>query len=146
MRALAGRARRPGTGRTGAAVLALGAPLLLGCAESVRPVLGGLKIGMRGGAFRTPVLESESLPFTYPRDAWERGIGGETTLRIHITRRGRVDSAYVVRSSGHRSLDSAAVAGALELRYRPARQGEERVDVWAILPVRYPLPERAGEP
>lgn len=117
--------------------------VLTACADTVRPVLGGLKVGTTAESFRMPTLESERLPFRYPGDAWDRGIGGETVLRIHITRRGTVDSVRVVRSSGHRSLDSAAVAGALELRYRPARYGEKPVEVWGILPVRYPMPAEA---
>ena len=125
--------------------VALGLALLsLGCADTVRPVLGGLRIGGAGGPFRMPVLENEELPFGYPADAWAQGIGGETVLRIHISERGAVDSVRIVQSSGHSSLDSAAVAGALKLRYRPARQGDDEVGVWGTLPVRYPMPEKAG--
>lgn len=130
---------------------ARGAPLLLlglglatmGCSEAVRPVLGGLKIGAAAGPFHMPVLDSDELPFQYPADAWERGVGGETLLKIHIGASGWVDSVYIARSSGHYSLDSAAVAGARLLHYRPARHGDEAVAVWGYLPVRYPMPERA---
>ncbi len=66
-------------------------------------------------------------------------------LKIHIAASGFVDSVYVARSSGHGSLDSAAVAGARLLHYRPARHGDEPVAVWGYLPVRYPMPERAVE-
>ncbi|MGH7540484.1 MAG: energy transducer TonB [Gemmatimonadota bacterium] len=113
-----------------------------GCADTVRPVLGGLKIGAGAGPFHMPVLQNEAPPFEYPRDAWERGVGGETTLKIHIATTGWVDTVRIARSSGDASLDSAAVAGARLLRYRPARQGDEPVAVWAYLPIRYPLPER----
>ena len=124
--------------------LALAGMLTLGgCADTVRPVLGGLKIGNAKGPFHVPVLETEPLPFEYPVDAWEQGVGGETVLKIHIAAHGGVDSVRVEKSSGHAALDSAAVAGALRLRYRPARQGEEAVGVWGYLPVRYPMPETA---
>ncbi len=116
-----------------------------GCVETVRPVLGGLKIGAAAGPFHMPVLDSEELPFEYPVDAWETGVGGETLLKIHISAAGFVDSVHVTKSSGHGSLDSAAVAGARMLRYRPARHGDEAVSVWGYLPVRYPMPERAAE-
>lgn len=115
-----------------------------GCADTVTPVLGGLKVGTSGGSFHMPVLESDRLPFRYPPEAWRDGVGGETRVRIHIDRRGRVDSAYVVESSGHAALDSAALAGARKLEYRPARQGDRPVAVWAVLPVRYPMPAEAG--
>ena len=116
------------------------------CSESMRPVLGGLAVGEKGSAFHMPKLLNEKLPFEYPQDAWASGIGGETVLRLRISTAGTVDSVAVEETSGHRSLDSAAVAGAHRLRYEPARQGERPVPVWATLPVRYPMPERNGEP
>lgn len=131
---------------SGALVLLLSLPLLGGCADTISPVLGGLKIGMSGGSFHMPVLLNEKLPFEYPRSAWREGVGGETRLRIHISREGTVDSAFVLQSSGNTALDSAALAGVRRLRYRPARQGENAVAVWAILPVRYPMPEKVEEP
>lgn len=124
------------------AALLASAPLLAGCADTMTPVVGGLRVGVSGGSFHVPVLRNERLPFRYPAEAWRERVGGETRLRIHIDREGRVDSAYVVKSSGHPALDSAALAGARDLRYRPARRGEEPVAVWAVLPVRYPMPER----
>lgn len=126
---------------------ALACLLLLGCSETVRPVLGGLKIGGASTSFQMPVMENERPPFDYPRDAWRARIGGETVLKIHIGADGGVDSVYVQRTSGHRGLDSAAVAGARRLRYRPALQEGEPVGVWATLPVRYPMPSTAeGRP
>lgn len=122
---------------------ALLALALGGCADTIRPALGGLKIGAASGPFHMPVLENEELPFEYPRDAWERGVGGETILKIHIATTGWVDTVRVAKTSGDAVLDSAAVAGARLLRYRPARQGDEPVAVWGYLPVRYPMPERA---
>ncbi|MEJ2310966.1 MAG: energy transducer TonB [Gemmatimonadales bacterium] len=130
-------------GRLGLCVLGV---LLAGCSETMRPVLGGLAVGEQGSAFHMPTLLNEQLPFEYPQDAWASRIGGETVLRIRISTAGAVDSVAVQKTSGHRSLDSAAVAGARELRYKPARQGERSVPVWATLPVRYPMPERNGEP
>ena len=121
---------------------ALAAP---GCADTVRPVLGGLKIGPAAdGPFVMPVLTNEELPFDYPQDAWRRGVGGQTVLKIHIASSGTVDTVAIAESSGDRTLDSAAVEGALRLRYEPARRGDETVSVWAYLPVKYPMPEVAG--
>ncbi len=129
------------------AAVALALTLLpASCAEGVRPVIGGLKIGSATQSFHMPVLEEQKLPIEYPRDAWAAGVGGEVLLRIRITEQGAVDSVLVVRSAGHRSLDSAAVAGALKLRYRPARQGKEAVAVWGTLPVRFPMPEGVPSP
>lgn len=133
-------------GRGAALAAALALPILTGCADTVSPVLGGLRLGVRSGSFRVPVMQNQQSPFDYPDQAWQARIGGETRLRIHIATDGTVDSAYVLDSSGYPVLDSAALAGARRLRYRPARQGDRPVAVWAILPVRYPLPEEVHEP
>jgi len=129
------------------ATLAMLAAALLsatGCADTIRPVLGGLRIGpAAGGPFVMPSLVNEESPFEYPSDAWESGVGGETVLRIHIASNGVVDTVAVAETSGDRALDSASVAGARLLHYRPARRGDERVAVWAYLPVRYPMPGSA---
>lgn len=129
--------------RAGAVVALAAAAGLAGCAESMNPMPGALQVGARGEAFRVPALRTERAPFRYPDRAWREGVGGEVRLRIHIDRTGEVDSAYVLESSGHPALDSAALADARRLRYRPARRGSEAVGVWAVLPVRYPMPEKA---
>ncbi len=135
---------------SGGALVAMGAAAALlsttaSCADTVRPVLGGLKIGPAiEGPFVMPALLNDRLPFEYPEDAWIRGVGGETLLRIHIASTGYVDSVAVARSSGDRALDSASIAGARLLRYRPARRGDMPVAVWGFLPIRYPLPETAA--
>lgn len=131
----------PGAGRRAPAAAVLAAAVvLIGCSESLTPMPGELRLGVRGESFRMPSLLNERLPFRYPERAWREGVGGEVRLKIHITREGTVDSAYVVRSTGHSALDSAALADAGRLRYRPARRGDEPVAVWAELPVRYPMP------
>jgi protein TonB len=130
----------------GASAIGVLLTLATGCSETIRPALGGLVIGERGDAFHMPTLLNEQLPFEYPTDAWRDRIGGETVLRLRISSDGIVDSITVERSSGYRSLDSAAVAGATELRYKPARQGERPVPVWATLPIQYPMPERSDPP
>lgn len=142
---------RPGPGRRAGwaawtpAALLLAAPVATGCADAVQPALGGLTIGRPGEAFQMPVMENEAPPFGYPDAAWESGRSGTVVLRIHIDRSGEVDSSYVKESSGAAALDSAARTDARRLRFRPARQGEEPVDVWATLPVRYPAPDPPEE-
>ncbi|MFB6240095.1 MAG: energy transducer TonB [Gemmatimonadota bacterium] len=133
--------RRPAWPAWTPAALLLLAPAATGCSDAVEPALGGLTIGRPDAAFQMPVMENEETPFGYPDAAWEAGQSGVVVLRIHIDPAGAVDSSYVKRSSGVPALDSAARADARRLRFRPARQGEDPVDVWATLPVRYPSPE-----
>jgi protein TonB len=111
-----------------------------GCVDTVNPGRAGLRLGLEEGPLRPPAA-TESGVFEFPRSAWEKGIGGTTVLKILIAADGTVDSAIVLESSGYRPLDSAAVANAGKLRYRPAEQGGEAVPIWGRLPVIYPLPE-----
>jgi TonB family protein len=81
-------------------------------------------------------LTAES-PFEFPISLWDEGIEGETLLMVHVTTLGEVDSTYVKVSSGYAEFDSAAVAGARELRFAPGRKGEKRIDRWVGLPVKF---------
>lgn len=76
-------------------------------------------------------------PVEYPLEMWDQDVEGETLLRVRVTDTGGVDSIEVATSSGYDSLDSAAVAGVRKLRFRPARRGDERIEVWAEIPVHF---------
>lgn len=115
---------------------------LAGCADTVNPNRGGLRLGLEDGPLRPPAA-IEGDVFEYPRSAWEAGIGGTTVLKIRIDTDGTVDSTIVLQSSGDPILDSAAVANSAKLRYRPAEQAGEPVPIWGRLPVIYPLPGEA---
>ena len=127
---------------TGGARILLACTCVAGCADTVNPGRAGLRLGLEEGPLRPPAA-LEADVFEFPRSAWEQGIGGTTVLKIMIAADGTVDSAIVLVSSGFRPLDSAAVANAAKLRYRPAEQGGEAVPIWGRLPVIYPLPEEA---
>lgn len=118
----------------------------MGCAEDSGPEVGALRVDqLREGGLVMPVLESAPSPaFPYPAEALEEGAGGDILLRIRITDAGRVDSVAVVTSSGHAVLDSAAVAGARHLRYRPAQHRGAPTAIWAQLPITYPVPASGG--
>ncbi len=114
--------------------------VVAGCADTVNPALGGLKIGVQNAPLRPPERLDETHPFEFPTGAWSQGAGGTTVLKLLISAEGTVDSTFVLQSSGHPDLDSAAVANARRLLYRPARQGGQPVAIWGRLPVIYPLP------
>lgn len=87
------------------------------------------------------------VPIEYPLSLWDQDVEGETLLRVRVTDRGRVDSVEVVASSGHEAFDSAAIDGALQLRFEPARREGKRIAVWAQVPVRFskdPRPPGGG--
>lgn len=113
---------------------------LSGCADTINPVLGRLSLGRDAGPLKPPVRVDQGR-FAYPEEAWEDRVGGTVWLRLHITAVGRVDSVTVLESSGNATLDSAARADGLSLRFAPAESGGEPVSVWAHLEVIYPLPQ-----
>jgi len=77
------------------------------------------------------------VPIEYPLELWDQDIEGKTLLKVRVDDMGRVDSAVVVESSGHPAFDSAAMRGAKELRFAPARKDGERITVWARVPVHF---------
>ena len=87
------------------------------------------------------------VPIEYPIHMWDQDMEGETLLRVRVDDTGGVDSVEVVESSGHPPFDSAALEGARDLRFSPARQGGKRIEVWAHVPIRFskrPRPDTLG--
>lgn len=73
----------------------------------------------------------------YPLELWDQDVEGRTLLRVRVDEVGRVDSAVVLQSSGYPAFDSAALEGARSMRFEPAKKGEERIPVWARVPVHF---------
>lgn len=99
------------------------------------------------GEVEQPAPLYGDVPIDYPLRLWDQGMEGETLLRVRVTDTGQVDSVEVVESSGEPAFDSAAVNGAKELRFRPARRDGKRIEVWAKVPVHFskrPRPDTLG--
>ncbi|MGD2121532.1 MAG: energy transducer TonB [Gemmatimonadota bacterium] len=90
-----------------------------------------------GAAVEEPSPLYGEVPIEYPIDLWDADVEGETVLRVRVTEEGGVDSVEVVETSGYPAFDSAAVRGALQLRYSPARRNGRRISVWARVPVQF---------
>ncbi len=95
-----------------------------------------------------PVMLNRELPFRYPLSLWTTRVQGNVILRIHIDSAGVVvpDSTIVVESSGFQPLDSAAVKGSEELRFRPALLRGRPMALSIQLPVFFRHPEAAPLP
>lgn len=76
-------------------------------------------------------------PVEYPLELWDRDVEGSTLVRVLVNEEGGVDSVVVEEGSGHAALDSAAVKGALSMRFEPARKEGEPLRVWARVPVHF---------
>jgi TonB family protein len=90
-----------------------------------------------------PVLVSAELPFHYPAALYARRVQGNVTLKLFIDRDGHVvaESTKVDEPSGYSALDSAAVTGARELKFVPAKLRGEAVPVSLLFPVYFRHPE-----
>ena len=90
-----------------------------------------------------PSLLNAELPFRYPAALYARRVQGNVTLKIFIDRNGRVatDSTTVDEPSGYPALDSAALLGASELRFVPAKAHGEAIPVSILFPVYFRHPE-----
>mgnify|MGYP001817601615 CR=1 FL=1 len=101
-------------------------------------VLAGLASACGDGEMvENPTPLYGEVPIEYPVDLWDADVEGETLLRVRVTEEGGVDSVEVVEASGYPAFDSAAVRGALQLRYNPARRNGRRISVWARVPVQF---------
>jgi TonB family protein len=99
------------------------------------------------GEVEQPAPLYGDVPIDYPLQLWDQGMEGSTLLRVRVTDTGQVDSVEVVESSGQPAFDSAAVSGAKDLRFRPARRDGKRIEVWAKVPVHFskrPRPDTLG--
>jgi len=90
-----------------------------------------------GGDVENPTPLYGEVPIEYPLDLWDADVEGQTLLRVRVTESGSVDSVEVIEPSGYPVFDSAAVRGALQLRYSPARRNGDRISVWAKVPVHF---------
>lgn len=107
--------------------------MLPGCGESDAPLT-------------LPQPMPGTSPVVYPTDLWDLGVQGQTLLMVRITEGGVVDSAYVLEPSAHAAFDSAAVQGALRLRFTPGRRGDRPIPLWTRLPIRFQRDSLRNEP
>jgi protein TonB len=104
--------------------------------------------GSAGRPDELPVMMNKQPPFRYPTAAYAQKIQGNTTLRIFIDANGNIipDSTQVAEPSGNASLDSAAVVGARELRFVPAKRNGQGVPISILFPVYWRHPDAAPLP
>jgi TonB family protein len=102
-----------------------------------------------GAAARTPrpdewpTMVNAEPPFHYPGALYARKLQGNVTLRLFVDVNGLAvaDSTRVEESSGQSAFDSAAVAGAPDLRFVPAKLHGEPMAMTILFPVYFRHPE-----
>lgn len=84
-------------------------------------------------------LYRQNPPPPYPRIAKARGYQGRTLLNVLVGRDGRVLDAAVATSSGYGLLDEAALKAVAEWIFEPAKRGDEAVEMWVKVPIRFQI-------
>ena len=87
-----------------------------------------------------PIYRSNPSP-KYPRIAKIRGYQGNVLLDVLVNKDGKVHDLKVYRSSGYPLLDRAATSSVKHWLFEPGIIGEEKVNMWVRVPIRFELKE-----
>lgn len=95
--------------------------------------------GKSGGIIPPSIVSKTDPP--YPQSARQDGQEGTVVLKIEILENGRAGNISVSRSSGHESLDNAAVATLREWRFAPAKDRDSGhvISCYTTLPISFRL-------
>lgn len=85
-----------------------------------------------------PIYKSNTTP-PYPLLARKRGYQGTVFLEVLVGINGKAISIKVARSSGYSILDKAAIKGVSGWLFHPAKRGDELIEMWVKIPVRFTL-------
>ena len=88
--------------------------------------------------YTAPIYLENPAP-EYPIIAERRGYQGTVILDVLVNRDGRVESIQLAKSSGYDILDRAAIKGVREWLFHPAKRGNEVVDAWVKIPIKFQL-------
>jgi periplasmic protein TonB len=75
----------------------------------------------------------------YPAASRRMGEAGEVLLLVQVMPDGRPGEIRLRQSSGYARLDEAAQSAVRRWRFVPARQGDEPVTAWVLVPIRFSL-------
>jgi protein TonB len=81
----------------------------------------------------------KNRPPAYPLRARRRGYEGTVLLEVLVAQDGTVASVRLVRSSGAEILDTAAKKGVKKWLFHPGKKGDEVVEMWVRVPIRFQL-------
>ena len=100
------------------------------------------KSRMAGAAAAPPIVSSALLSNPaprYPLASRRSGEQGTVTLRVLVTREGLPARVDLEKSSGSPHLDAAALQAVKAWRFTPARQGQNAIESWMLVPVVFRL-------
>lgn len=85
---------------------------------------------------REAKLRSQTPP-VYPRRAYELGQEGTVILRAQVADNGKPEQLKIEASSGHRLLDSAAMAAVKKWEFESTQVADQLSANWVRVPVRF---------
>lgn len=75
----------------------------------------------------------------YPEIAMERGWEGRVLMKVHVQPDGKPDEISVIKSSGKKVLDDAAVSTVKKWSFVPAKRGDTPIAGWVTVPITFNL-------
>ena len=139
----------PAGGQAGEAAFSTGGAGTGGSGNGIGAVGGGSGIGLvgdgngGGGVGVKPTYAGVAYAHTpkpaYPEQARKAGWEGTVMLGVLVNVGGKAEKIEIKGSSGHATLDQAAVEGLKRWLFRPARYGEKAVESWVKIPVVFRL-------
>lgn len=78
-------------------------------------------------------------PPAYPRLARRQGHHGTVVLRVFVGSGGSAESVQIRSSCGYEELDQAALEAVRRWRFVPARQGDQPIAAWVLVPITFTL-------
>jgi protein TonB len=85
-----------------------------------------------------PLYRSNPSP-KYPGIARIRGYQGNVLLDVLVNKNGKVNDLKIYKSSGYPVLDRAAVSSVKHWLFEPGMIGENKVNMWVRVPIRFEL-------
>ncbi|MGJ0490991.1 energy transducer TonB [Methylobacter sp.] len=75
----------------------------------------------------------------YPEIAMDRGWEGRVLMKVHVKPDGKPDNISVIKSSGKKVLDDAAVSTVKKWSFVPAKRGDTPIAGWVTVPITFNL-------
>ncbi|MFZ0484869.1 MAG: energy transducer TonB [Desulfobacterales bacterium] len=85
-----------------------------------------------------PLYRSNPSP-RYPEIARIRGYQGNVLLDVLVNKNGKVNDLKIYKSSDYPVLDRAAVSSVKHWLFEPGMIGENKVNMWVRVPIRFEL-------
>lgn len=128
----------PAAPASAAALPATPAPVAAqGATEASQPTSAPAVLPVTQPRFNAEYLDNPKPP--YPGLSRRMGEEGEVRLKVYVDANGTALQIELYRSSGFPRLDQSARDTVRQWRFVPARQGEQTVPAWIIVPIRFSL-------